>query len=153
MYVSIFGCSSSLLLRGLSPVTTGFSRDLGLLFIAALGLLILAAYLVAGHQLSAAASVVMALRLSCAIACRIFPDRGSSLCPLHWQADSPPLHHQRSPQTFLVWRKISYKCLRSKSKIKFAFCLKWNIRIRESHNPTVLTWAYARHHCSSPGPM
>ena len=26
--------------------------------------------------------------LSCSAACRIFPDQGSNLCPLHWQAGS-----------------------------------------------------------------
>ena len=25
------------------------------------------------------------------------PDRGSNLCPLHWQVDSYPLHHQECP--------------------------------------------------------
>ena len=35
---------------------------------------------------------------SCSAACGIFPDQGSNPCPLHWQADSQPLHHQGSPQ-------------------------------------------------------
>ena len=34
------------------------------------------------------ASVVVAHGLSCSAACGIFPDQGSNLCPLHWQADS-----------------------------------------------------------------
>ena len=35
--------------------------------------------------------------------CEIFPDQGLNLCPLHWQADSYPLHHQASPDKgFLV---------------------------------------------------
>ena len=34
------------------------------------------------------ASVVVVHRLSCSKACGIFPDQGSNLCPLHWQADS-----------------------------------------------------------------
>ena len=42
-------------------------------------------------------SVVVAHGLSCSAACGIFPDRGSNLCPLHWQADSQPLRHQGSP--------------------------------------------------------
>ena len=33
------------------------------------------------------------------IACKIFPDQGSNLCTLHWQADSYPLRHQGSPPT------------------------------------------------------
>ena len=35
--------------------------------------------------------------LSCSAACGIFPDQGPNLCPLHWQVDSYPLHHQGSP--------------------------------------------------------
>ena len=35
--------------------------------------------------------------LSCSAACGIFPNYGSNLCPLHWQADSYPLSHQGSP--------------------------------------------------------
>ena len=44
-----------------------------------------------------AGSVVVAHGPSCSVACGIFPDQGSNLCPLHWQADSQPLHHQGSP--------------------------------------------------------
>ena len=35
-------------------------------------------------------------RLSCTMACGIFPDQGSNPCPLHGQADSLPLSHQTS---------------------------------------------------------
>ena len=31
-------------------------------------------------------------------ACGILPAQGPNPCPLHWQADSQPLHHQGSPQ-------------------------------------------------------
>ena len=34
------------------------------------------------------ASVFAEYRLSCSAACGIFPDQGSSQCPLHWQVDS-----------------------------------------------------------------
>ena len=44
-----------------------------------------------------AGSVVVARGPSCSVACGIFPDQGSNLCPLHWQADSQPLRHQGSP--------------------------------------------------------
>ena len=40
----------------------------------------------------------MAHGLSCSAACGIFPDQGSNPCPLHWQEDSQPLHHQGSPE-------------------------------------------------------
>ena len=38
-------------------------------------------------------SVVMVHRLSYSAACGIFPDQGSNLCPLLWQADSYSLCH------------------------------------------------------------
>ena len=44
-----------------------------------------------------AGSVVVAHGPSCSAACGIFPNQGSNLCPLHWQADSQPLCHQGSP--------------------------------------------------------
>ena len=44
-----------------------------------------------------AGSVIVAHGPSCSGACGIFPDQGSNLCPLHWQADSQPLCHQGSP--------------------------------------------------------
>ena len=47
--------------------------------------------------LIAAAFLVVAHRLSGSTACGIFLDRGSNLCPLHWQVDSSPLDHQGSP--------------------------------------------------------
>ena len=44
-----------------------------------------------------AGSVVVAHGPSRSVACGIFPDQGSNPCPLHWQADSQPLHYQGSP--------------------------------------------------------
>ena len=43
-------------------------------------------------------SVVAACRLSCSAPCGIFPDQGTNLCLLHWQADSYPQYHQGSPR-------------------------------------------------------
>ena len=48
-----------------------------------------------------AGSVVVAHGPSCSAARGIFPDHGSSPCPLHWQADSQPLSHQGSPKDIL----------------------------------------------------
>ena len=42
-------------------------------------------------------SVVVAHRLSCPMACGIFPDQGWDPRPLHWQVDSWPLDHLGSP--------------------------------------------------------
>ena len=44
-----------------------------------------------------AGSAIVAHGPSRSAACGILPDQGSSLCPLHWQADSQPLRHQGSP--------------------------------------------------------
>ena len=44
-----------------------------------------------------AGSVIVTHGPRCSAACGIFPDQGSNPCPLHWQADSQPLRHQRSP--------------------------------------------------------
>ena len=44
-----------------------------------------------------AGSIVVAHGPSCSVACGILPDQGPNPCPLHWQADSQPLHHQGSP--------------------------------------------------------
>ena len=56
-----------------------------------------------------ARSVVVAHGPSCSAACGIFPDQGSNPCPLHWQADSQPLHHQGSPRAvFLMYSKCKF---------------------------------------------
>ena len=47
--------------------------------------------------LQSTGSAVVAHGPNCSAACGIFPDQGSNPCPLHWQADSQPLHHQGSP--------------------------------------------------------
>ena len=44
-----------------------------------------------------AGSAIVAHGPSHSAACGILPDQGSNPCPLHWQADSQPLHHQGSP--------------------------------------------------------
>ena len=50
-----------------------------------------------GSRAQSTGSVVVAHGLSCSAACEIFPGQGSNPYPLHWQADSQPLHHQGSP--------------------------------------------------------
>ena len=52
------------------------------------GCLTVAASPVAEPGLQSAGSVVVVDRLSCPVACEIFPDQGSNPCPLHWQADT-----------------------------------------------------------------
>lgn len=43
-----------------------------------------------------AASGAVLLRRSCSVACGIFPDQGSNLCPLQWRADALPLDHREA---------------------------------------------------------
>ena len=69
----------------------------GLLFVMRHGLFTAVTSLVADHGLQSAGSAVVVRGLSRPLACGIFPDQGSNLLPLHWQADSQPLDHQQSP--------------------------------------------------------
>ena len=55
-----------------------------------------------------AGSAAVAHGPSCSTACGIFPDQGSNLCPLHWQADSQPLRHQGSPNIFLQYISMTW---------------------------------------------
>ena len=50
-----------------------------------------------------AGSAIVAHGPSRSAACGIFLDQGSNPCPLHWQADSQPLRHQRSPKTLISY--------------------------------------------------
>ena len=60
----------------------------GLLFVAVCGPLIAMASRCEARALGTWASVVVADRLRCSVACRIFLDQDSKPCPLHWQVDS-----------------------------------------------------------------
>ena len=74
----------------------------GPLFIAVRGPLTIAASLVAEHRLQTRRLSNVAHGPSCSVACGILLDQGSNPCPLHWQADSQPLHHQGSPPLFFL---------------------------------------------------
>ena len=78
---------------GLRCCMQGFSScgKQGLLFVAVYGLL------------TAVASVVVEHKLSCSMACGIFPDQGLNPRPLHWQTDSYALYHQGSPRVVLSY--------------------------------------------------
>ena len=52
------------------------------------------------QELQHVGSVVMH-GVSFSTACGIFPDQGLNPCLLHWQADSLPLSHQRSPHVHI----------------------------------------------------
>ena len=90
----------------------------GPLFIAVRGPLTIAGSLVGSIGSRRAGSVVVAHGPSCSAACGIFPDQGLNPCPLHWQADSQPLHHQGSPSYLYFKVCIKYLlCIRSVSVI------------------------------------
>ena len=65
-----------------------------------------AGLVVVAHRLQSTSSVVVAHGFSCSVACGIFPDQGSNPFPLHWQADSQPLHHQGSPNNNNFLKKL-----------------------------------------------
>ena len=88
----IFGCPGSSLLCRLSLVAV--SRGYSLAVVC--GLLIPVASLVVGpglkarglQELQRKGAGVVVHRLSCSVACGIFPDQGSNQCPLHCKVDS-----------------------------------------------------------------
>ena len=54
-------------------------------------------------------SIVVVHRFSCSATCGLLPDQGSNPCPLHWQANSYPMHHQASPRTKTFWERFRTK--------------------------------------------
>ena len=66
-------------------------------------------------------SAVVAHGPSCSAACGIFPDQGSNLCPLHWQADSQPLRHQGSPMCFKTQKLMCFSQPTVSSELFYAF--------------------------------
>ena len=50
--------------------------------------------LIAAPRLYSTGSIVVVRRLSCSVACGIFPNQGSNLCLQHWQVNSLPLSHE-----------------------------------------------------------
>ena len=108
-YLFIFGCAGLRRCAGFSLVVAsrGYSLVAVSSFLTAVAALVekLLEDGPSGARASAAGapglvstgSIVAAHRLSCSVACAIFPDQGSNLCLLHWQAASSPNKPQRSP--------------------------------------------------------
>ena len=48
--------------------------------------------------------IVVAHVISCSVACGIFLDQGSNLCPLHWQVDSNHCTTREVPGMYFKWR-------------------------------------------------
>ena len=87
----IFGCS------GFHCFARAFSScgEQGLLFVVGApcnGFSCCRAWALGGWALAVAAH-----GLNCSMACGIFLDQGSNLCPLYWQVSSYPLYHLGSP--------------------------------------------------------
>ena len=95
-------------MRGLSPVVASGGHS----SLRCTGLSLSRPLLLWSTGSRCAGSVVVAHGPRCSVACGIFPDQGSNPCPLHWQADSQPLHHQGSP-----WVNFCELC-----KIGVQFC-------------------------------
>ena len=98
IYLFIFGCvGSSFSVRGLSLVAASGRHSSS----RCAGLSLLWSLLLRSTGSRRAGSAVVAHGPSCSAACGIFPDQDSNPCPLHWQADSQPLHHQGSPDPII----------------------------------------------------
>ena len=70
---------------------------------------------VAIPRLQSTGSIVVAHRLSCPEACRIFQDQGSNPWLLHWQVNSLPLSHQGDLSSGIILKNKSYAWLTSHS--------------------------------------
>ena len=86
VYLFVYGCAGSLLLyMGFLYLQRG-----GYSLVVMHRLLMWGFFCGGAQALCVQASVVVALGLSCSLACGLFPDQGLNLCPLNWQADSYP---------------------------------------------------------------
>ena len=79
-------------------------------------------------------SVFVLQGFSCSIACGIFPDQGLNPCPLHWQVDAYPLHHQGSPRQSLF--KSHFLLVLMAHMIKKYYCklLKEVLKLRRNND-------------------
>ena len=94
-------------------------------FIAVHGPFTVAALLLRSTGSRRAGSVVVAHGTSCSAACGIPPDQGLNLCPLHWQADSQPLHHQGSPLEYFYLRALRVEDCSSRVRVRLGGLLLW----------------------------
>ena len=93
LFVCLWLCWVFVSVRGLSLIAASGDHSSS----RCAGLALLRPLLLRSTGSRRAGSVIVAHGPSCPAACGIFPDQGSNLCPLHWQADSQPLRHQGSP--------------------------------------------------------
>ena len=65
--------------------------------------LLLGGFSCSEHAFESAGWVFVVRGLSCSMACGIFLDQGSNLCPLHWPVNSQSLDHQENPLNRFFW--------------------------------------------------
>ena len=85
----------------------------GPLFITVCGPLTIAAPPVAEHRLQTRRLSRCGSRAQLLCGMWDLPRPGSNPCPLHWQADSQPLHYQGSPEKLFLNRVLAYCFLRA----------------------------------------
>ena len=72
-------------------------------------------------------SILVAHRRGCPMACEIFPDQGSNLCLMHWQADSLPPSQQETPRREFQNFYVSFFLLKKQlGSISFAVQITMN---------------------------
>ena len=98
LFIYLWLCWVFVFVRGLSLVMASGGHSSS----RCAGLSLLRPLLLQSTASRRAGSVIVAHGRSCSVACGIFPDQGSNPCPLHWQADSQPLHHQGSPEVSII---------------------------------------------------
>ena len=103
------------------------------------------------HLFLSVGSGVAVPGLSCSRACGIFPDQGSNLCLLNWEADSFPLSHQGSPLfPILIHILIQFHSLILSIFYRFdkATTIYWMFAMTRNHTRW-FTWSftmlYGRH--------
>ena len=102
LFIYLWLCWVFVSVRGLSPVVASGGHSSS----RCTGLSLSRPLLLRSTGSRRAGSVIAAHGPSCSAACGIFPDQGSNSCPLHWQADSQPLHHQGSPESPFIVGKL-----------------------------------------------
>ena len=121
LFIHLWLCWVSVSVRGLSPVAASGCHSSS----RCTGLSPSRPLLLRSTGSRRAGSVIVAHGPSRSAARGILPDPGSNLCPLHWQADSQPLHHQGSHP--LVTFDVEYVLnLRAQNSLQahLAFCSK-----------------------------
>ena len=98
LFIYFWLCWVFVSVRGLSLVAASGGHS----SLRCVGLSLLRPLLLRSTGSRRAGSAVVAHGPICSAACGIFPDQGLNPCPLHWQADSQPLHNQGSPSLSFV---------------------------------------------------